>query len=434
MKNITTLAILAAVACVHATPAISNFSWTQDPATRKVTVTYDLSETAIVTMDVCTNGNVSIGGEHIVSLAGDVNREIQAGEGHRIIWVADKDWPGHNVGAGALAITLRTWTTAVPPDYLVVDLRMTNTATCSTRWYYADAAAIPGGVTNDVYKTKMLVMRRIPAAGVTWLMGSPSTETGHGSNNEPEHYVAFDADYYMGIYPVTMGQYRQLCGSTPARAMEGFDMGIVTNADAHPVGGISYDYYGSDPSYSYLMRNSAWPGDTAWNLNNFKLGGIISRLYGISGIPFNLPTEARWEYACRAGSNAAFNNGKGNTVTKDKTRCPNLDEVGWYDANTATTQPVGLKLANAWGLYDMHGNIWEWCLDWYGAISETESSDPVLNPSGAASNSDKKRVRRGGGYSSGAQYCRSASRGNAVATGNYVNHGFRLCCPMPANW
>ena len=408
-------------------------SWSQDPATRKVTVTYDLTESAIVTMDVCTNGNVSIVGEHIVSLAGDVNREVAAGSGHTILWMADRDWPGHTLQAGEATIVLHAWTKSVPPDYLVVDLRLKNTDTSSTLRYYADASAIPGGVTNDVYKTKKLVMRRIPANGVTWLMGSPSGETGR-SNVEPEHYVSFNADYYMGIYPVTMGQFRQLCGFTPANAMSGFDMSVVTNADAHPAGGVSYYYNSKDSSQAWL-RGRGWPGATTWSLDNFNANGPLAKLYEISGIPFDLPTEARWEYACRAGVNTAYNSGKNCTTTGETAKCPNMEEVGWYTANTSTTQPVGLKLPNDWGLYDMHGNVWEWCLDFYDSIAETASSEPVLNPSGALSNADNKRVRRGGGYSSGARYCRSASRGNAVVdTANYVNHGFRLCCPVPANW
>ena len=425
-------AFAATLLACSAAADVTITSWSQDPATRKVTVTYDLTESAIVTMDVCTNGNVSIGGEHIVSLAGDVNREVAAGSGHTILWMADRDWPGHSLQAGEATIVLRAWTKAVPPDYLVVDLRMNNTATCSTLRYYADASAIPGGVTNDVYKTKKLVMRRIPANGVTWLMGSPSGETGR-STVEPEHYVSFNADYYMGIYPVTMGQFRQLCGFTPANAMSGFDMSVVTNADAHPAGGVSYYYNSKDSSLAWL-RGRGWPGSTTWSLENFNANGPLAKLYEISGIPFDLPTEARWEYACRAGVNTAYNSGKNCTTTGETAKCPNMEEVGWYTAGTTTTQPVGLKLPNDWGLYDMHGNVWEWCLDFYGSIAETASSEPVLNPSGASSTADNKRVRRGGGYSSGARYCRSASRGSAVDTANYVNHGFRLCCPVPANW
>ena len=437
MENKTALSAFAAALFTGAAAAgVSITSWSQDPGTRKVTVTYSLTEAAIVTMDVCTNGNVSIGSDHIVSLAGDVNMEVAAGENRTIQWMADRDWPGHSLSAGEATIALRAWTKSVPPDYLVVDLRMTNTATCSTLRYYADAAAIPGGVTNDIYKTKKLVMRRIPANGVTWLMGSPTTETGRSSGTvEPEHYVSFDTDYYMGIYPVTMGQYRQLCGYTPANAMSSaeFDMSIITNADAHPAGGVSYAYNKNDSSQAWL-RGSSWPGDKTWSKSNFYSRGPLARLYDISGVPFDIPTEAQWEYACRAGVAAAYSSGKNCTTISETAACPNMDEVGWYKANTATTQPVGLKLPNRWGLYDMHGSVWEWCLDWNGTISETVASDPVLNPSGASSNADNKRVRRGGGYSSGAKYCRSASRGNAVATANYVNHGFRVCCPVPANW
>jgi formylglycine-generating enzyme required for sulfatase activity len=429
----TTLLSVAALAAFAAYPEngpVSGVSWTYDSGRRIAEITYNLSESAIVTIDVCTNGTVSIGSENFTTLAGEVNKEVPQGDGHKILWFADRDWPGHEIAENGLTVVVKAWTKAVPPDYLVVDLRLAHTATSETLRYYADAEAIPGGVTNDLYKTKKLVMRRIPAAGVTWRMGSPSGETGR-SSSEPEHYVSFDRDYYIGVYPVTMGQYSQLCGFVPSKAMSGFDMSIVTNEAAHPVGGISYAYIENDSTQAWL-RGDSWPRSKEWTASLFYSLGPIGRLHALSGIKFDIPTEAQWEYACRAGTGTAYGTGKNCTSSKEANPCVNMDEVGWYNKNTATTQPVGLKTPNNWGLYDMHGNVWEWCLDWYGTISETVSSDPVTNPSGAASGD--KRVRKGGGYSSGALYCRSASRSSAAATGNYVNNGFRLCCPLPSNW
>jgi formylglycine-generating enzyme required for sulfatase activity len=397
-----------------------------------VEITYDLAADSIVTLDVCTNGNVSIGGEHIVTLVGDVNREVKKGHDRRILWFADRDWAGPNFKAGDLNIIVKAWSKSVPPDYLVVDLRLTNTDTCSTRMYYANVQSIPGGVTNDIYKTKKLLMRRIPAANVAWRMGSPVGETGRATA-DAEHYVSFAEDYYIGVYPITMGQYRQICGVTPVKAMSGIDMSIVTNADAHPAGGISYAYNKNDPSGAWL-RKDIWPQNKVWSLDNFNSDGAIAKVSRLSGIPFDLPTEAQWEYACRAGTGTAYSSGKECTAGGETLPCPNMDEVGWYNQNTKTTQPVGHKRPNDWGIYDMHGNVWEWCIDWYGTFVETVSSDPVKDPYGAETNTGKKRVRRGGGYSSGAKFCRSGGRGSGADTGNYVNHGFRLYCPVPEKW
>jgi formylglycine-generating enzyme required for sulfatase activity len=427
---ILSVSVLAAAAAYPENGPVSGVSWTYDSGRRIAEITYNLSESAIVTIDVCTNGTVSIGPENFTTLAGEVNKEVPQGDGHKILWFADRDWPGHEIAENGLTVVVKAWTKAVPPDYLVVDLRLAHTATSETLRYYADAEAIPGGVTNDLYKTKKLVMRRIPAAGVKWRMGSPVGETGR-SSSEPEHYVSFDRDYYIGVYPVTMGQYSRLCGFVPSNAMSPFDMSIVTNKDAHPVGGISYEYNSNDGTQAWL-RGASWPESKEWSESLFYSKGPIGRLYALSGIKFDIPTEAQWEYACRAGTGTSYGTGKNCTSNNEANPCANMDEVGWYNKNTATTQPVGLKTPNNWGLYDMHGNVWEWCLDGYGTISETVSSDPVTNPSGAASGD--KRVRKGGGYSSGALYCRSASRSSAAATGYYVNNGFRLCCPLPSNW
>ena len=137
------------------------------------------------------------------------------------------------------------------------------------------------------------------------------------------------------------------------------------------------------------------------------------------GYKFDLPTEAQWEYACRAGTNTALNNGK--NLTKEVGACPNLDEVGWYgNSSGKTNHEVGKKKPNAWGIYDMHGNVWEWCRDWYGKYPK----DDVTDPTGAYSGSF--RVLRGGSWYFSARDCRSANRriDNPDIRSDYL--GFRL--------
>ena len=145
------------------------------------------------------------------------------------------------------------------------------------------------------------------------------------------------------------------------------------------------------------------------------------------GLEFDLPTEAQWEYACRAGTTTALNSGKD---LSDEYTCPNLAEVGRYRGNQndgkgdySEHTKVGCYLPNAWGLYDCHGNVWEWCLDWYqGGWGKTVDTDPVGATSGSY------RVLRGGNWFKYAQYCRCAYRYSDYPS-NYGNSiGFRVCC------
>ena len=123
-----------------------------------------------------------------------------------------------------------------------------------------------------------------------------------------------------------------------------------------------------------------------------------------------LPTEAEWEYACRAGTTGRYG-GNGN-----------LDDMGWYSGNSGSeTHPVGQKRTNAWGFYDMHGNVWEWCSDWFGSY-EGDATDPI----GAASGVN--RVLRGGSWDSLARFCRSAFRFRLNPGNRRDGDGFRLCC------
>ena len=135
-------------------------------------------------------------------------------------------------------------------------------------------------------------------------------------------------------------------------------------------------------------------------------------LSGKAGVTIRLPTEAGWEYACRAGTKTEFSAGD-----KDS----DLEKAAWYAANSGDkTHPVGLKAANAFGLFDMHGNVWEWCQDWHGEYP----SGALTDPSGASSGSD--RVLRGGSWGGPPAACRSAYRYYAAPThaGNY--YGFRV--------
>ena len=151
------------------------------------------------------------------------------------------------------------------------------------------------------------------------------------------------------------------------------------------------------------------------------------------GYEFTLPTEAQWEYACRAGTTTAFNNGTNleTTVQIWDDPCPGLDKVGWYRYNSEYSsgfsgnnernhQTVGQKQPNAWGLYDMHGNVAEWCLDRYGDYPTGSVTDPTGPSTG------DQFIMRGGDYHNYAYLCRSAYRSISKPNDNWNNVGFRV--------
>ncbi|MDO4570341.1 MAG: SUMF1/EgtB/PvdO family nonheme iron enzyme, partial [Planctomycetia bacterium] len=134
----------------------------------------------------------------------------------------------------------------------------------------------------------------------------------------------------------------------------------------------------------------------------------------LSGLKIQLPTEAQWEYACRAGTTGTY--------------AGNLDSMAWYwDNSGRQTHEVGTKQPNAWGLYDMHGNVWEWCSDWYGGYVESPTSDPKGPDSGS------RRVRRGGSGADYAECCRSARRSCSAPTRSGDAVGFRLLFVPPSS-
>ena len=207
-------------------------------------------------------------------------------------------------------------------------------------------------------------------------MGSPSGELGRQSN-ETQHSVTISKGFWLGKYEVTQAQYEAVMGGNPAK---NYPVYYVTWYDAT----------------NFCAKLTA----------SEKAAGRLP-----SGYVYTLPTEAQWEYACRAGTTGDYNvNGAA------------LSDLGWYfDNSDSKTHPVGQKKPNAWGLYDMHGNVWEWCLDWYGSYPSSAVTDPKGPSTGSG------RVVRGGGWETPADYCRSAYRGYYPDSyGGYGSGGFRV--------
>ena len=269
---------------------------------------------------------------------------LPAGGPYHIVWDSTNDWPeGHS---SEFTVTATAEVKETTPLYLVVNL---NTGAVTP------SAAGPD-LSNDTCRTTELWLRRIPKG--TFTMGSPEGEVGR-SSNETQHQVTLTEDFYIGVFEITQKQYSLI---------QGGNMG-----DTRPVNNVSYD------TIRRTGSSAGWPT----NGHAVDSGSFLGKLRAKTGQTFDLPTEVQWEYACRAGTTTALNTGKNLTSTgKDSA----MDEAGRYYHNSSDGKGgysehtrVGSYPPNAWGLYDMHGNVYEWCLDWW---KEDLGSSAVTDPKG----------------------------------------------------
>lgn len=321
---------------------------------------------------------------------------LQSGGPYHIVWDSANDWPeGHS---SEFTVTATTEVKETTPLYLVVNLN-TGAVTPSTTG---------PDLSDDTCRTTELWLRRIPKG--TFTMGSPDTEVGRDSD-ETQHQVTLTEDFYIGVFEITQKQYSLIYGSNPSSY----------KGDTRPVESVSYN----------TIRGTGGTAGAGWPTYGHAVdsGSFLGKLRAKTGKTFDLPTEAQWEYACRAGTTTALNTGK-NLTSIDKDSA--MDEAGRYDYNqndgkggySSNHTKVGSYLPNAWGLYDMHGNVWEWCLDW--KVSDLGSS-AVTDPKGP--NSGSYRVLRGGVWHFRAPLCRSAYRYSYSPSHNiYDNYyfGFRV--------
>lgn len=273
-------------------------------------------------------------------------------------------------------------------------------------------------VNNSSLKTErnglIIEWADIPAG--TFIMGSPTSEVDR-SDDETQHKVTLSA-FKMSKHEVTIAQFKAFVDATgyvtdADKGTGGVDgSAIWTGSEFEFKAGVNWkcDVNGNprpDSEYNHPVIHVSWNDATAF----------------AQWMGCRLPTEAEWEYACRAGTTTPFNTGSNLTTAQ-----ANYDGNYPYNNNAKgeyreKTMPVGSFAANAYGLFDMHGNVWEWCSDWYGAYSTSAQT----NPKGASSGSD--RVLRGGGWYNFAIYCRAAFRGYITPDSRNGNLGFRLVSP-----
>ena len=280
-------------------------------------------------------------------------------------------WTGTGLDAASLTLTIPKGSTG-DREY-------------TANWSQLKSFDLPGGI--------KISFAKCPAG--SFLMGSPDGELGQDINETP-HEVTISKDYWLGIYEVTQAQFRAVMGD---------DYSFHHSDD------------GSKPSESMFIFEAELFCD--WLNANVASDAIPAGYY------FDLPTEAQWEYACRAGTTTSLNNGT--NITSYDSECPNLDSLSWYGLNSGnTTHTVGQKTPNAWGLYDMHGNVSEWCR----VVYEEYPTTAVTDPTGPVDGTDF--IVRGGNFNFPPALCRSAQRLSLEAGQCNEFIGFRVgLVPIP---
>ena len=233
-----------------------------------------------------------------------------------------------------------------------------------------------------------LKLELMPIPAGSFSMGSSVQEQDRADDEGPQTIVTITKPFWLSRTEVTQEQWKAVMGNNPSN-FKGKDL---------PVEKISWE-----DAIAFCEKL------------NRDLENTLP-----AGYRYSLPTEAQWEYACRAESTTRFYFG-------DDPEYDQLDKYAWYAGNSSDkTHAVGTKLPNRWDLYDMHGNVWEWCMDWYGEYKGGSTSDP------RGADSGEYRVLRGGGWHFDGLDCRAADRNWSFSYGAFSLAGFRVgVCPIP---
>ena len=393
------IAALGASATTTITDVIVRQQW---PWNGKVNIDYVLTDPEDGEHDitvVMSNGTQVVTNEY-GSLSGDLFG-VKPGA-RRIVWNPMHNNPTYAEKVlASFSVTLSTSDDS-SGQYMVLDLSGGAGESIPVEFVSAPPA---GGWNQDIYKTTKLVLRRIPAG--TFRMGSPEGELGRNANRETQHTVLFTNDFYIGMFEMTHAQYSNIVHTA-------VEYSAGTSGSTYPVNFVTLDgLRGSNAD------SSVYP---AFQADSFigRLNSKFSFTGDYADYTFDLPTLSQWEYACRAGTAGAWNDG---TTITNTTTDAQLGGLAWYRGNTyLSPYAVGGKKPNAFGLYDMHGNVAEICIDrvpnsvWWSDATLVEPIHAyVASPWGV--------VNKGGGADFTADICRSAS---AYVGNNAKNVGFRI--------
>ena len=361
---------------------------------------YDISLAATTT--TAGGGNVTLPVTTVYQQGKTILDGLVVSNGvQHLIWDAGTDAPKVKYDDVALEVTAVTYelVDGFPnKQYVIIDL---------TNGEVVGLNSVPSGGWTDICKTRKLVLRRIPAG--SFIIGPTQSES---------YRVTLTKDFYIGIFEVTQMQWELIMGTRPS---------YFSNPKCYttrPVEQVSYDMIRG------TTEGAKFPISSEVDSTSF-----LGELRAKTGIDFDLPTEAQWEYACRAGTSSEYNNGRSDT-DGFAWRSSIMDQLGRYYYNNAFsaaypdpswdtssgTAAVGSYTPNAWGLYDMHGNVDEWCLDWNLGSRNGKSygTDPQGNHTGY------NRTSRGGSWNSLAGSCSQLNHGAAHPTSASKVDGFRL--------
>ena len=382
-RNVLLVTILSLILPGFAVPEIRNVTAKQRfPWNGKVDITYEVVGDVAAGLPVWNYPVLAVSATNRVAgttyiatttaLSGDTGTEEGS---HHVIW--DLNAQGIEIKSDDVVFSVSYRTFNDVNAYCVIDLSAGSNASSYTVSYMAEPPI--GGFNVAEYKTTKLVVKLIEP-GAFKMGGS--------------YDVTLTKPFYCGLFEVTQRQWGLVMGSNPCSST------AYGKGNSYPVHYVSYN----------MIRGSSagagWPASSAVDASSF-LGKLRAR----TGLDFDLPTEAQWEYACRAGTTTTYSYG-GST---------NSRSYMWYsDNSSSTSHEVGTKSPNPWGLYDMHGNVWEWCLDWYNSSLTSEVTDPKGSSSGSV------RVLRGGSWYGSASYCSSSYRSIGGPSYEDDNVGLRL--------
>ena len=382
-KTVLGLCVFGFFAVIAAAPTITGVTAQQRyPWNGKVDIAYTVTGVAeeakqqavLTTLKVTAIDKVANTTNVATQLSGDLSLEDGT---HAIVW----DMNAEGLTFKSSNVVFNVSCEMTPATYCVIDLSAGANATSYPVTYLAEPPS--GGFNVDEYKTTKLVLRRIEAGA--FIMGE--------DQNDESHRVTLTKPFFCGIFEVTQKQYTLVMGTNPCSSTS------YGKGDTYPVHYVSYNMIRG------TSNGTEWPSSSVVDSSSF-----MGKLRARTELDFDLPTEAQWEYACRAGTTTKYS--YGNSVNG------NYMWYGGDGGNSFVANPVGSKSANPWGLYDMHGNVLELCLDWYGTLAY--GTDPKGSSSGS------KRVSRGGCWNNAPHICTSSYRFSVGPSFEGDYDGFRL--------